>query len=115
MTGPQAPPGRGPLVLRSGDRRLCTPLPATRRLAGKQAYGDDMQEIPLDISEAHAVGMAPAPGQVTLTPGQVAFLVETAGRAPSVHNTQPWQFRVRHNGLDLYADRDRRLRAIDPA
>ena len=57
-----------------------------------------MPEIPLDISQAHAAGVA-------LTPDQVAFLVETAGRAPSVHNTQPWQFRVRHNGLDLYADR----------
>jgi hypothetical protein len=67
-----------------------------------------MPEIPLDISKAHAVG-------ATLTPDQVAFLVETAGRAPSVHNTQPWQFRVRRNGLDLYADQGRRLRAIDPA
>ncbi len=80
-----------------------------------------MQEIPLDSSKDHAAGVALTPGQVTLTPArvtltpaQVAFLVETAGRAPSVHNTQPWQFRVRHNGLDLYADRDRRLRAIDP-
>ena len=67
-----------------------------------------MAEIPLDISRVHAAGAA-------LTPGQVAFLVETAGRAPSVHNTQPWQFRVQRNGLDLYADSARRLRAIDPA
>src|ERR1700722_18972293 len=67
-----------------------------------------MPEIPLDISKAHAAG-------ATLTSDQVAFLVETAGRAPSVHNTQPWQFRVQRNGLDLYADRARRLRAIDPA
>ena len=67
-----------------------------------------MPEIPPDISKAHA-------GDVVLTPGQAAFLVETAGRAPSVHNTQPWQFRVQRNGLDLYADRARRLRAIDPA
>ena len=67
-----------------------------------------MPEIPLDLSQAHAASVA-------LTPDQVAFLVETAGRAPSVHNTQPWQFRIRENGLDLYADRTRRLRAIDPA
>jgi nitroreductase len=67
-----------------------------------------MPQIPPDISKAHA-------GDVVLTPGQAAFLVETAGRAPSVHNTQPWQFRVQRNGLDLYADRARRLRAIDPA
>jgi hypothetical protein len=67
-----------------------------------------MPQIPPDISKAQA-------GDVVLTPGQAAFLVETAGRAPSVHNTQPWQFRVQRNGLDLYADRARRLRAIDPA
>jgi hypothetical protein len=67
-----------------------------------------MPEMGLDISQAHAAG-------VVLTPDQVAFLVKTAGRAPSVHNTQPWRFRVRHSGLDLYADPDRRLRAIDPA
>jgi len=51
---------------------------------------------------------------VALTPDQVAFLVGTAGRAPSVHDTQPWQFRVHEKGVDLYADRGRRLRAIDP-
>ena len=67
-----------------------------------------MPQTPPDISKAHAAG-------ATLTPGQVAFLVETAGRAPSVHNTQPWQFRVRRSGLDLYADPARRLQAIDPA
>ncbi len=67
-----------------------------------------MPDIPLDVS-------TPRAGSVTLTPDQVAFLVETAGRAPSVHNTQPWRFRVRADGLDLYADQARRLRAIDPA
>ena len=67
-----------------------------------------MPEIPLDLSKAHAA-------DATLTPDQVAFLVETASRAPSVHNTQPWQFRVQRSGLDLYADQARRLRAIDPA
>jgi hypothetical protein len=67
-----------------------------------------MQEIALDISTAHSAGVA-------LTADQVGFLVETAGRAPSVHSTQPWQFRVQDSGLDLYADQGRRLRAIDPA
>ncbi|MDX6337714.1 MAG: hypothetical protein QOG05_5054 [Streptosporangiaceae bacterium] len=66
-----------------------------------------MPDSPLTISQAPA-------GGATLTPDQVAFLVATAGRAPSVHNTQPWKFRVHENGLDLYADQGRRLRAIDP-
>jgi nitroreductase len=38
----------------------------------------------------------------------VAFLVEMADRAPSGHNTQPWQFRVQDSGLDRYADQARR-------
>ena len=66
-----------------------------------------MPDIPLSISES------PVAGGV-LTPDQLAFVLATAGRAPSLHNTQPWRFRVRENGLDLYADPGRRLRAIDP-
>lgn len=34
--------------------------------------------------------------------------------APSVHNTQPWRFVVRPNALELYADDNRQLRALDP-
>lgn len=41
-------------------------------------------------------------------------LVELACRAPSVHNTQPWIWRTTDDGLDLYADRSRVLRASDP-
>ena len=57
-----------------------------------------MPDIPLSISKTPT-------GDAALTPDQVAFLVATAGRAPSVHNTQPWRFRVRQAGLDVYADR----------
>lgn len=45
----------------------------------------------------------------------VRRLLVAAGQAPSVHNTQPWRFRVpngRH--LELLADPDRRLRVADP-
>jgi hypothetical protein len=66
-----------------------------------------MPDIPLSISKSPAGGGA-------LTSDQVACLLATAGRAPSLHNTQPWRFRVHEDGLDLYADPDRRLRAIDP-
>ncbi len=34
--------------------------------------------------------------------------------APSVHNTQPWAFRIRPGGVDIYADRTRALPVIDP-
>lgn len=40
--------------------------------------------------------------------------VAFALRAPSVHNTQPWRWRIAGTRLDLYADRSRQLRAADP-
>jgi hypothetical protein len=52
---------------------------------------------------------------VTLTPDDMTSLVAMASRAPSVHNTQPWRFRARDNAIELYADRRRMLRHIDPA
>ncbi|MBF4767162.1 NAD(P)H nitroreductase [Nocardioides agariphilus] len=41
-------------------------------------------------------------------------LVSLAIRAPSVHNTQPWLWRIHPDGLDLHADESRRLTAADP-
>lgn len=35
-------------------------------------------------------------------------------RAPSVHNTQPWQWRILHDGFELYADESRQLSGTDP-
>lgn len=37
-----------------------------------------------------------------------------AVRAPSVHNTQPWQWRVGDRTVHLYADESRRLACADP-
>jgi nitroreductase len=37
-----------------------------------------------------------------------------AGLAPSVHNTQPWHWRVHTTMLELYADRTRQLGVADP-
>jgi hypothetical protein len=39
---------------------------------------------------------------------------ETAGTAPSIHNTQPWQWRVHDGVADLHANLDRQLTAADP-
>ena len=41
------------------------------------------------------------------------FLITSAARAPSVHNTQPWRFQVGRSGVELYCDPRRKLRA-DP-
>jgi hypothetical protein len=45
---------------------------------------------------------------------QVDYLLAAAGRAPSVHNTQPWQFRIGADKVELFADPRRKLRT-DPA
>jgi hypothetical protein len=34
--------------------------------------------------------------------------------APSSHNTQPWLFKINDNTLELYADKERILKTIDP-
>ena len=41
-------------------------------------------------------------------------ILHLAGRAPSVYNTQPWAWRLRPDGMDLYADHQRRLPVADP-
>ncbi|MFB9237906.1 Acg family FMN-binding oxidoreductase [Plantactinospora siamensis] len=44
----------------------------------------------------------------------LAQAAAAAGHAPSVHNTQPWRWRVLPDRLELYAVRERQLSAIDP-
>ena len=58
--------------------------------------------------------------ETTITPttpvlaDQAPYLIAIAARAPSVHNTQPWRFRVSDTGIELYCDPKRKL-AADPA
>jgi nitroreductase len=47
-------------------------------------------------------------------PGTVRTVLALASRAPSVHNTQPWRWRVDAASLHLYADADRQLPSADP-
>lgn len=46
--------------------------------------------------------------------GTVHAALEQAGRAPSVHNTQPWRWELGNAAIHLYADVDRWLLATDP-
>jgi hypothetical protein len=50
---------------------------------------------------------------VRIPADQVDFVIATAARAPSVHNTQPWRFRATEYAIELYADPSRKLQA-DP-
>jgi nitroreductase len=54
------------------------------------------------------------PAALGLDAEQTAGLLETAVRAPSLHNTRPWRFRVTANVLELHSDQDRRLPVVDP-
>lgn len=46
---------------------------------------------------------------------QVEHVVQAAGLAPSIHNTQPWRFSVEGGWLVLDADRSRGLTVTDPS
>ena len=46
--------------------------------------------------------------------GVVRMLIGAAGAAPSIHNTQPWRFRVTGDLIELHGDPDRMLWVADP-
>lgn len=51
---------------------------------------------------------------IPLTTAQARWAIEQAGRAPSIHNTQPWRFRWDGTEIRLYADTSRGLTVTDP-
>jgi hypothetical protein len=51
------------------------------------------------------------PRPVPIPRESVSALIETATRAPSILNTQPWLFRVTPFAIDLYPDPSRKLRS----
>ena len=55
-----------------------------------------------------------APFVAPIDPDSIDRIIELACRAPSVHNTQPWTWRVLDNRVDLYADFSRQLVHTDP-
>ena len=46
--------------------------------------------------------------------GMARRVLELACRAPSVHNTQPWWWRIVDDAIELHADRTRQLPVADP-
>ena len=54
------------------------------------------------------------PGHEKPTAVVLTEAARAAGYAPSIHNTQPWRWRVLPGGLQLFADRSRQLSATDP-
>lgn len=58
--------------------------------------------------------MIDIPPALGLTGEQVRQVLATAGRAPSLHNAQPWLFRLEPDVIELHTDPGRRLPAVDP-
>jgi len=54
------------------------------------------------------------PPEVPLPDSALMECVGVAVLAPSLHNSQPWRFRIRDGGVDVLADPDRQLHALDP-
>jgi hypothetical protein len=48
--------------------------------------------------------------RVTFSADHLDYLLATAARAPSVHNMQPWQFRLNEVKIEMFADPTRKLR-----
>jgi nitroreductase len=58
--------------------------------------------------------MTHIPEALGLTSEQVEALLVAVGRAPSLHNAQPWRLRLGPDVIELHADPGRRLPAADP-
>lgn len=65
-------------------------------------------------SLAAAPPWPPMPSAIEGRPARMAWYAAVARWAPSKHNTQPWQFVVRDESLELYPDPGRSLAATDP-
>jgi nitroreductase len=58
--------------------------------------------------------MTSFPAALGLSAEQTEDVVRQAGLAPSLHNSQPWQFRLTPYAIELHSDPQRRLPAADP-
>jgi nitroreductase len=81
---------------------------------GRERQAGAHEHVPVPGPRPGHEARGPLPA-APLPAGLVETLVATAARAPSLHNTQPWRFRTGSHGLELIADPNRVLPALDPA
>jgi nitroreductase len=80
--------------------------------------GEMIAAAPGEVIAAAAggvVGGSPNAGPRQSTRRMLHGVINSAIRAPSVHNTQPWAFAIARTTLEIRADRSRQLVALDPA
>ncbi|RRO20332.1 nitroreductase [Saccharopolyspora rhizosphaerae] len=58
--------------------------------------------------------MTSFPTALGLSAEQTEHVIRCAGLAPSLHNRQPWRFRLADHVIEVHADPQRRLPATDP-
>ncbi len=58
--------------------------------------------------------MNPVPAALGLSATDITGVLEAASLAPSLHNSQPWRFRILPDQIELHADLARSLPATDP-
>lgn len=58
--------------------------------------------------------MSGVPPALGLSATEVENALATASLAPSVHNSQPWRFRVLPRQIELHANLERRVRTSSP-
>jgi nitroreductase len=64
------------------------------------------------MTDSHTAPVdAPVPGE---DDDRLLRALASAVRAPSLHNTQPWLWRIAGDRIELHADRSRRLHETDP-
>jgi nitroreductase len=83
--------------------------PSPGRKLDFQPRGEPMPE---QFSRSTTVAVAQSPRESAAD--ALSAAVDRAVMAPSLHNTQPWQFVVHADRLDVRADRSRHLPGIDP-
>ena len=64
------------------------------------------------MSDEQRIGQAPVSAR--LDRAEALSALRVAVRAPSIHNTQPWRWRLDSDGLLLLAERERQLAVADP-
>jgi len=65
-------------------------------------------------AKPNETGDQPTAAGPRIPASEMAGLIALAARAPSLHNSQPWRFRIGRSAVELRADPDRQLWQTDP-
>jgi hypothetical protein len=96
------------MALRCRAGRPLSPAAARLRVRSL-ALSRNVTEAVRNVTEANSNDTDATPSLAR----QVGHLIGVAGRAPSLHNTQPWHFTIIGDAIELRADTSRQL-LVDP-